>query len=363
MQRLLNTIADYGALAFGVVASPALRFIARRRMMLRRFQAFSDRAGFHIRSSHYYEPTYAEEHLPEDTALERYLPGLDFNEVAQLELLSSFVFADELKSLPIEQTSPACFGYRNQMYSFGDSETYYSMIRVKKPRRIIEIGSGNSTLIALLAVAANQREDRSYDCEISCLEPYEMPWLESTGVRVIRARVETVALTMFDVLSENDILFIDSSHVIRPWGDVLRELHEIIPRLSGGVLIHVHDIFTPRDYPEKWLRQERRLWNEQYLLEAFLAYNGKFEIICAANWLKHHHFQEFSRACPMMAQNPDHEPGAFWFATKRDTKQVQRQQPAVTSLRPFSREKSNAVHQMLHMDVDTDQRIKARRLS
>lgn len=316
MRDFSKMVVDYGAVAFGMVASPALKLIARKRMALPKFQKFSDRAGFQIRSHHYYEPTYSESHLPNNTASERRLPGLDFNEDAQLRLLSEFVYSEELVRLPLEKPSAAQFGYRNNMYSFGDAEIYYSMIRAKKPRRIIEIGSGNSTLTALLAIAANKADDPAYDCEITCLEPYEMPWLESTGVKVVRERVETVSLELFDPLERNDILFIDSSHVIRPWGDVLREFQEIVPGLASGVLIHVHDIFTPRDYPEHWLRGERRLWNEQYLVESFLAFNSRFEVLCASNWLKHHHFEEFARACPMMKQFPEHEPGAFWFAAK-----------------------------------------------
>lgn len=316
MRTIFKTAADYGSIGFGMLASPALRFIASKRMALPRFQKFSDRAGFHIRSSHYYEPTYAESHLPPNTSVERSIPALDLNEEGQLDLLSRFTFAAELAEIPLEKTAPDRFGYRNQMYSFGDAETYYSMIRLKKPKRIVEVGSRNSTLMALLAIAANEREDPEYSCEISCLEPYEMPWLESVGVKVIRERVETVPLETFDSLAANDILFIDSSHVIRPWGDVLREFLEIVPRLAPGVLIHFHDIFTPHDYPEKWLREDRRLWNEQYLLEAFLAYNSRFEVVCATNWLKHHHFGAFTHACPMMALNPDHEPGAFWIAAR-----------------------------------------------
>lgn len=133
---------------------------------------------------------------------------------------------------------------------------------------------------------------------------------------LIRERVETLDQAIFTSLEPGDILFIDSSHVIRPYGDVLYEFAEIVPALPPGVWVHVHDIFTPRDYPEKWLRAERRLWNEQYLLEAFLAFNSRVEVKCALNWLKHHHFDELSEACPMIAQHPKHEPGAFWFRIK-----------------------------------------------
>ena len=314
--NVLRLMADYAALGFAVAASPALRFVANNHDRLARFQRFSDRAGFQVRSSHYYEPTYAESHLPAETDIERSLPGLDLNESGQLDLLAHFTFADELAAIPLDKAGDETFGYRNDMYSFGDAETYYSMIRLKKPRRIIEIGSGNSTLMARLAIDANRRDDPPYECEQVCIEPYEMSWLEGTGVTVIRERVETIDIAVFAALQAGDFLFIDSSHVIRPWGDVLREFQEIVPGLNPGVLVHVHDIFTPRDYPERWLRHERRLWNEQYLLESFLAFNPRCEVVCATNWLKHHHWTALSRACPMMAAHPDHEPGAFWFAMR-----------------------------------------------
>jgi predicted O-methyltransferase YrrM len=295
----------------GTALRPALRFLARHRQALPRWQEFADRSGFQLRSDHYYEPTYAEGHLPPETAGERELPGVDLDAAGQLALLERFTYADELRALPEAKPSPAEFGYLNPMFGPGDAEIYYNLVRTFRPRRIVEIGSGNSTLMALKAIAANRAEDAGYTCEVTCIEPYEMPWLESTGVTVVRERVETVALERFAGVGENDILFIDSSHVIRPWGDVLREFQDILPSLAPGVLVHVHDIFTPRDYPEAWLRAERRLWNEQYLLEAFLAFNSRFSVLCANNWLKHNHWEAFSRACPVVTQA--HEPGSFWM--------------------------------------------------
>jgi predicted O-methyltransferase YrrM len=175
---------------------------------------------------------------------------LTLDEAGQLTLLERFTYADELRALPQDKPAPAEFGYINPMFGPGDAEIYYNIVRTFRPRRIVEIGSGNSTLIALKAIAANRAEDSAYTCDVTCIEPYEMPWLESTGVTVVRERVETVALSRFADLAENDILFIDSSHVIRPYGDVLREFQEILPSLAPGVLVHVHDVFTPRAYPE-----------------------------------------------------------------------------------------------------------------
>ncbi|HEV7660405.1 MAG TPA: class I SAM-dependent methyltransferase [Allosphingosinicella sp.] len=308
--------ADLAAVTFGFLTGPILRFLARHRRQLPRFQRLGDRFGFQLRSVHYYEPTYTLAHLPARTDVERSLPGIDMNEPGQLKMLARFVFADELSKVPVQKPSESEFGYENDMYSYGDAEIYYSMVRATRPRRIIEIGSGNSTLIAKRAIEANRAEDAGYSCEQICIEPYEMAWLESVGVQVIRERVETIDPAIFQTLAAGDILFIDSSHVIRPWGDVLREFQEILPGLADGVLVHVHDVFTPRDYPEPWLRADRRLWNEQYLLEAFLAFNVRFEIVCANNWLKHNHWEEFSRACPMIGRNPGSEPGGFWFAAR-----------------------------------------------
>ena len=135
-----------------------------------------------------------------------------------------------------------------------------------------------STLLAIKAVEKNSAEDNGYTCQHICIEPYEMPWLEKSAVKVIREKVEDVPSDIFLSLKENDILFIDSSHMIRPQGDVLCEFLEILPLLNKGVVVHIHDIFTPKDYPADWIFNEHRLWNQQHLLQAFLSNNSRFRI-------------------------------------------------------------------------------------
>lgn len=316
MRSFVKTIMDLLAAAFVYVAALPLKFVAKHRQSLPRYQAACDQLGFQVRSNHYYEPTYSEADLPKNTDFERELPGLDLREAAQLAWLERFTFADELRAIPDTPSTDTGFGYRNNMYSYGDAEALYSIIRLEKPRRLIEVGSGHSTLCARLAIDANMRDDSGYTCEHICIEPFEVPWLERSPVRVIRERVQDVDLALFDTLQAGDIFFIDSSHVIRPHGDVLCEFLNIVPRLASGVHIAVDDIFTPRDYPERWLRADRRLWNEQYLLEAFLAFNSSFEVTLAVNWLKHNHLPEMQRAFPMMLANPWKNPGAFWFRRK-----------------------------------------------
>ena len=263
---------------------------------------------------HYYEPMINPgKHLERPLTEDRTLAAIDLNEKGQLSLLNDFQYAEELKDFPLHKENKASYYYFNDSYGPGDSEYLYQIIRHFQPKKLIEIGSGNSTLMAQNAIRKNQQSNPAYHCKHSCIEPFEQPWLEELGIEVSRERVEKIDLSVFKSLEENDILFIDSSHIIRPQGDVLHEYLTILPLLKPGVLIHIHDIFTPKDYPEKWVIENHHFWNEQYLLEAFLSFNGSFEIIGALNYLKHHHFDALAAQCPVLGQFPSSEPGAFWM--------------------------------------------------
>ena len=142
------------------------------------------------------------------------------------------------------------------------------MIRHLKPKRIIEIGSGFSTLVAVEAIQKNKSE--GYPTTLTCIEPFEFSWLEELpDVKVIRERVENIPIDYFSALEAGDILFIDSSHIIRPGNDVLFEYLHILQALQKGVMVHIHDIFSPKHYPRAWMVEQQLFWNEQYLLEAF----------------------------------------------------------------------------------------------
>ena len=260
---------------------------------------------------HYYEPMFNSRHLRHALDDDRELPGLDWNEAEQLRLLSQMNFSDEIRGRWDEAGPFPQFYIRNGGFESGDAEYWYSIIRRFKPVRIIEIGSGNSTLVARQAIAQNQAEDDAYRCHHICIEPYEAPWLESTGVEVLRRRVEEVDMALFGTLGAGDILFIDSSHVIRPQGDVLTEFLQILPRLASGVVVHVHDIFSPRDYSSNAIVNEVSFWNEQYLLEAFLTHNREWGIIGAVNFLHHRHYSELKKVCPYLEES--REPGSFYL--------------------------------------------------
>lgn len=266
---------------------------------------------FPIRN-HYYEPQFDNQNPKPDFSQDRNLQGIDWNISGQLKMLGSFTFSKELLDTPkTKRPDPLEFYLNNNAFESGDAEYWYQMIRAIKPKRIFEIGSGNSTLMAVKAIKKNHEENPNYKCKHVCIEPYEMPWLEKTGASVIRKKVEEVELSFFSQLQENDMLFIDSSHIIRPQGDVLFEYLELLPSLNKGVIAHVHDIFSPKNYPTGWLIDEVRFWNEQYLLEAFLSHNNSWRIIGALNFLHHNYYAELKSAAPFLS--PEREPGSFYM--------------------------------------------------
>lgn len=275
------------------------------------------RLGLWPIEDHYYQPLMnPKKHLYKSLREDRILTGIDFNIKEQLEILSKFNYNEELVEFPVNKITEYEYFYNNDSYCSGDAEYLYSMIRLFKPEKIIEIGSGFSTMMAKNAIISNKKDNVNYSCKHICIEPYEQPFLEKIGVDLIRKRVEFIDLSFFQELNANDILFIDSSHIIRPQGDVLFEYLELLPTLKSGVIVHVHDIFTPKDYLDEWIYKKHFMWNEQYLLEALLTLNTDFKIIGAVNHLSHHYKKEFEEKCPIFEKQQNREPGAFWMIKK-----------------------------------------------
>lgn len=258
---------------------------------------------------HYYEPLIDYRQWPDEPRR----TGLKFDGKIQLEFIGDFAFQDELLSIPLTSSKNNEYHYQNGSFGSGDGELYYSIIRYYKPSRILEVGSGFSTLLALKAIDMTRKVDPAYSCEVTCIEPYEMPFLESLPVRLIRKKVESVDPAIFSLLLQRDILFVDSSHIIRPGGDVNFLILEVLSGLNAGVLIHFHDIFTPYHYPVGWLKDEYRLWNEQYLLEAFLLNNPSFEIVFGINYMKQNHGAEIYEKFPILKKEPGRLPGSLWL--------------------------------------------------
>lgn len=276
-------------------------------------RAFEAMGSMPIRR-HYYEPLFHPMDLRRPLHEPRDLPGVDFRRDAQLALLTAFDYEDELAAFPMDASRAGGFHYNNGSFESGDAELWYSMIRHLKPRMVLEVGSGNSTYLTLSALRKNAEEIPGNVCRHICIEPFEAKWLEDAGVETVRKRVEEVDPALFQSLGAGDILFIDSSHVIRPQGDVLFLCQEVLPRLREGVVVHIHDMFTPRDYPREWVVEAKRLWNEQYLVEALLTGGAGLEVILAANYLAHEGRRELAEKGWAFRQQAEwREPSSFYL--------------------------------------------------
>ena len=282
----MKSLLDRTALAlFRTVPARAahhLLFLAQSRPEL------SDRWGYHIRPVHYYEPLPDFKSLsPEQINRRHTYPGIDFNWEHQLALISELTrYRDELPGLR--------FDCNNDYFNGFDAAAYYALVRHLRPQKIVEIGGGYSTQIAQHALARNGQG------RLTCIEPYPEQRLIAADlpIELIQKRVEETPLDFFSSLEANDILFIDSSHTVKFGSDVCFEILEVLPRLKPGVWIHVHDIFFPHDYPAEWLLNRRLALNEQYLLEAFLAFNSAFTPQLANHWICLDHTDEAERLWP-----------------------------------------------------------------
>jgi hypothetical protein len=274
--------------------------------------------GIHITPNHFYQPIPDTSTLPHNLwEKESELVGININKNAQIELLATFSvgFKHEYNQLQKTKTSIKHQYYlKNRSYETVDGEILYCMIRHFKPRKIIEIGSGFSTLLSAQAILKNQDENGQI-CELIAIEPFPNEILTNgfPGLtKLIPLKLQDVPLSQFNELGENDILFIDSSHVLKIGSDVQYEYLEILPRLNKNVIIHIHDIFFPMEYHRDWIFKEHLFWNEQYLLQAFLMFNDMFKVLWSANYIHLKCPEELIRAFD--SYNNDHDfPSSFWM--------------------------------------------------
>lgn len=214
---------------------------------------------------------------------------IDLRENQQTDLVAGFT--EILKEAPDWDTDKSLrYQFDNKWFARMDGLFLYAMIRKFKPQRIIEVGSGYSSALML---DTNERFMNN-SIQFSFIEP-NPERLESLlrqedykNTSIIKQFVQSVNLDVFKSLKANDILFIDSSHITKSASDVNFLFFNILPILPSGVIIHVHDIFYPLEYPENWITDGRN-WNEIYLLRAFLQNNKDYEIVLFIDQLKKNH--------------------------------------------------------------------------
>jgi len=269
-----------------------------------------ERHGFHVTPVHFYEPIPDTQSLPETLwSQPGELVGIDMNESMQLDLLRNHFskFRGEYETVPAEPPP-------GQLWPFHGTDVLvaYCMVRHFQPRRIIEVGSGFSSLVLGQAAAKNKSS------ALICIDPFPHEFIrKSNSIPALRSLIETkvqdVDVEFFSQLESGDILFIDSSHTVKTGGDVNYLFLEVLPRLKAGVIVHVHDIFFPFEYRRDWVLEEFRFWTEQYLLQAFLIFNPEFEVLMANSYLNHYHLPDLKAAFPHLRRWIG---GSFWMRRK-----------------------------------------------
>jgi predicted O-methyltransferase YrrM len=182
---------------------------------------------------------------------------------------------------------------RNVMFSKLDARVLFVMLRWLRPRRVVEIGSGFSSLLT----ADVNRRFLEGTVELTCVEPDPPDYLRN-GVRGITRLLPSRVQDLPELhlrLEAGDILFIDSSHVAKTGSDVNHLYFELLPRLAPGVVVHIHDIFLPLDYPKYWVLGGRS-WNEQYLVRAMLTYSHAFKVLFSSSYACHCLKEELTEA-------------------------------------------------------------------
>ena len=275
--------------------------------------------GLHVVPNHFYEPIPDTRTLSDNLWKKHsVLVGLDMNEQQQLKLLKEFTarFKTEYDQFPLSQSSqPYQYYVNNRMYESVDGEILYCMVRYFKPKKIIEIGAGYSTYATAQAIRKNKTENEANACEFITIDPFPndtvckgFPGLS----KLLTQPVQNIPISKFKELSENDILNIDSSHVIKIGNDVHYIFLEILPQLNKGVIVGFHDIFLPAEYPKEWLLKCHRFWNEQYLLQTFLMFNDSWKVLWANSFMHLNHPQELKNAFNSYDQY-QRNPGSFWI--------------------------------------------------
>ena len=251
------------------------------------------------------------------------LEGIAFQPKAQVEFMRRLgrAFGGECAWPPDPTGNDADFYTENSSFSFACAAGTHCVIRDRKPKSVMEIGSGMSSLIISAALQANEATGAAR-AAYTVIDPYPSPRLTTlpgTPATVVQRRVEEVEVGLFDQLGDGDVLFVDSGHVVRIGGDVNFLILDVLPRLRPGVVVHFHDISLPFEYDEVYLTNPtfRMLWTEAYLLQAFLAHNAAYKVLLAMAFLEHDHQDVFREAFPRFDPTVHKlKSSSFWIARR-----------------------------------------------
>ena len=250
--------------------------------------------GYHFQRRDYYSALNDLPFLAENQDLwhDRPLPrGIPWDVDGQLDEARKLApYLTELDQVPMQPfPGPPTYHWENDFWRGADALVHYGLLRSTKPRQVVEIGAGWSSLLMADALLRNEA-DGSQRTEVTQIEPYPRRELLSAlpdHWTLHDVTLQRANLSLFETLDAGDVCFYDGSHVARAGSDVVWFFFEVLPRLKPGVLVHIHDIFWPADYPDEWIFERGQTWNEQYVLQAFLMYNNAFEVLISNSMLFH----------------------------------------------------------------------------
>ncbi len=260
------------------------RYLARRFL----FAPF-EKLGLHITGDHFYEPIPNLRELAANyDGRPRPIPGHDL-QLAQFE--TAHAARIERYGSEFEEAVKATgFDPTNYYFRGADALSYYCLLRESKPDSVVEIGQGSSTRVALAALERNAAETGTEASFVS-IDPYTR--LLGSELKPVHTRFEQIhqplqALPVADLLARcqgRAMLFVDSSHVYKYGSDVWHLMHQVYPQLPVDCVLHVHDVVLPYPWLKEFYLEQKWFWNEQDMLETFLAFNSAFEVVLPVYWL------------------------------------------------------------------------------
>ncbi len=201
--------------------------------------------------------------------------------------------------------------YRSsKMFQPADANLYFAMLQHLRPKRLIEVGSGFTSALAL-----DVRDRHLRELELTFIEPqpHRLNRLLKEGdglnCEVIAEPIQEVSLKIFERLTSGDLLFIDTSHIAKAGSEVNWLVFNVLPRIARGVIVQIHDIFWPFEYPRTWL-EDGFSYTELYLLRAFLMFNTDFRILLFSHWMWEFHRELFTALPANYTGGP---PGSLWL--------------------------------------------------
>lgn len=226
-------------------------------------------------------------------------------EVIDAFLLALMPFSAEFDP-PLQAAHSTEYFWRNPQFSYSDAMAYYCMIRLVRPKTVLEVGSGYSTLVAIEAIRQNG------EGRLICIDPFPRDFLTALPeIELVQAPVQQAPLSFFEaVLEDNDLLFIDSTHTVKTGSDCVYLYLKVLPELRRRLMVHTHDVRLPFPRNRGALTEARLYWTEQYLLYALLLNNPMFSVCFGSDY----HFR-FNRSQLSEFMHNRYPPGgvSFWY--------------------------------------------------